>query len=87
MLGYSNGDSIDCVVKPDTSSGVSKGGIWITNWVGAKNVTTLKNLKIGAVLTALPSSISKNEDYPKNGIAQWTVDCEDDPKFKIKPFF
>ena len=38
-------------------------------------------------MTALPSSIARNQDYVDNGILQWTVHCQDDPKFKIKHFF
>ena len=70
--GYdlSRGDDINCVVKPVDSPQNSRGGLWITNWVGAKNIVELRRLKIGAVLTALPTSISKNEEYPKNGISQ-----------------
>ena len=70
--GYdlSRGDEINCVLKPVDPPHNPRGGIWITNWVGAKNVTELKKLKVGAVLTALPSSISRNEEYAKNGIAQ-----------------
>lgn len=83
----SKGDQINCVVQPDNPPDNSKGGLWITNWVGAKNIAELKKLKIGAVLTALPSSISRNQDYVTNGIVQWTVDCQDDPKCKIKHNF
>lgn len=62
----SNGDRIDNVVQPTNPPDNSIGGIWITNWVGAKKISELKKLKVGAVLTALPSSISRNQDYVDN---------------------
>jgi hypothetical protein len=68
MFSLSNGDQINNVIQPNNPPENSKGGIWITNWVGAKDINQLKSLKIGAVLTALPESIAKNEDYYKNGI-------------------
>lgn len=73
-------------VYPENST-THTGGLFIGDWQGAKDIKNLKAHGIKFVLTALPDSIAKNEDYEANGITQFIVPSDDMPSFDMSPFF